>query len=73
MKDDFLANLEDLRSACDNAAAEKNLRKATEFIRAEFGNRFPLGADVEEETKSQGLAASMGAAIIIPKPYSEEC
>lgn len=71
MKDDFLAKLEDLRSTCNNAAEEKNLRTATELLRAEFGNRFPLGADVDEEKKSQQLAAALGSATVRPVPYSK--
>ncbi|HRI02759.1 MAG TPA: hypothetical protein PLL77_03355 [Pyrinomonadaceae bacterium] len=70
MKDKFLARLDELAQACDDAQEEMNQRKASEFLRAQFGQRFPLGADEDETQKSNRLASAMGAATIRPIPYS---
>ena len=69
MKDNFLNNLGKLIKACEKADEEKNFKIASEYMRKEFGNRFPLGKDEDEETKNSRLKQSLGAAIIKPKPF----
>lgn len=66
----FLDKLDELVEACANARTESNQRKATEYLRAQFGDRFPLGADIEETDKSARLAAALGSARVIPVPYA---
>ncbi|THV60838.1 hypothetical protein EZV76_00415 [Flagellimonas alvinocaridis] len=70
-KVNFLSALKSLKEDCARASDEKNFKKASEFLRDnQFGTRFPLGEDKDEETKSKALSASLGAAIIKPKPYA---
>lgn len=69
-KNGFLTALESLLNDCDRAKKEKNFKKASEILRDyQFGNRFPLGADEDEETKSNMLYSALGASAVTPKPY----
>jgi hypothetical protein len=69
-KDNFLSTLKSLLSDLDRAKDEKNFQKASEILRNnQFGDRFPLGEDKDEEEKSNNLSKSLGAALITPKPY----
>lgn len=69
-KSNFLNALKNLKNDCNKAFEEKNFKKASEILRNnQFGTRFPLGDDKDEESKSNGLKKSLGAAIIKPKPY----
>lgn len=69
-KDDFLSTLRSLLNDLDKAKDEKNFKKASEILRNnQFGERFPLGTDKDEEEKSNNLAKSLGVASIAPKPY----
>lgn len=69
-KNGFLTALESLLNDCDRAKNEKNFKKASEILRDyQFGSRFPLGADENEETKSNKLYSALGASAITPKPY----
>jgi len=66
----FLTRLEELVIASEDAATESNQRRATEILRDQFGDRFPLGADTDDQAKSQSLAAALGGARITPVPFS---
>ncbi|WP_461643968.1 cyclic GMP-AMP synthase DncV-like nucleotidyltransferase [Labilibaculum euxinus] len=69
-KDNFLSTLKSLLNDLDRAKDEKNFKKASEILRNnQFGDRFPLGADKDEEEKSNNLGNSLGATLITPKPY----
>lgn len=69
-KNAFLKELSNLLSALDQADEEKNFKKASEILRkSAFGERFPLGEDKNEETKSDELFKAIGSAAITPKPY----
>lgn len=69
-KDNFLSTLKSLLNDLDRAKDEKNFKKASEILRNnQFGERFPLGADKDEEEKSNNLGKSIAAASITPKPY----
>lgn len=69
-KDNFLSTLKSLLNDLDRAKDEKNFKKASEILRNnQFGDRFLLGADKNEEEKSNNLGSSLGAALITPKPY----
>ena len=69
-KKDFLASLESLLKDCDKAKEEKNYKKASERLRDyQFGDRFPLGADKDEEIQSNKLHSALGSSLITPKPY----
>ncbi len=69
-KNNFLSTLKSLLNDLDRAKDEKNFKKASEILRDnQFGDRFPLGADKDEEEKSNNLGKSLGAAAITPKPY----
>lgn len=69
-KDSFLSTLRNLLNDLDRAKDEKNFKKASEILRNnQFGDRFPLGEDKDEEEKSNNLGKSLGAALITPKPY----
>jgi len=66
----FLNALDTLLNDMERADEEKHFRKASEILRDnQFGSRFPLGEDRNEEKKSATLAAALGAASIKPKPY----
>lgn len=69
-KNNFLAVLKSLLTDLDKAQNEKNFKKASEILRDnQFGDRFPRGADVDEEEKSRNLSKSISTALITPKPY----
>ncbi len=69
-KSNFLSTLKSLKEDCEKASEEKNFKTASEILRNnQFGSRFPLGDDKDEESKSNHLKSSLGAAIIKPKPY----
>ncbi|WP_416440852.1 cyclic GMP-AMP synthase DncV-like nucleotidyltransferase [Leeuwenhoekiella sp. A16] len=69
-KSNFLSTLKSLKEDCDKASEEKNFKVASEILRNnQFGIRFPLGDNKDEESKSNSLKKSLGAAIIKPKPY----
>jgi hypothetical protein len=69
-KTNFLNALESLLGDMERADEEKNFREASEILRNnQFGSRFPLGEDKDEDKKSATLAAALGAAGIKPKPY----
>ena len=69
-KNNFLEALKNLVLDCDNASEESNFKKASEYLRKHFGDRFPLGNDESENSKSKGLDLLLGASIIKPKPFS---
>lgn len=69
-KNNFLSILKNLKEESIKASEEKNFKKASEILRnSQFGTRFPLGDDKDEESKSNSLKESLGSAIIKPKPY----
>ncbi len=69
-KNNFLNALKSLLDDCDKAKNEKNFKKASEYLRDnQFGDRFPLGDDEDEESKSNALYSSLGSAMVKPKPY----
>lgn len=71
-KTNFLNKLLQLVEDCEKAAEEKNYKKASEILREnQFGTRFPLGEDKDEESKSDALFSSLSSAIIPPKPYGK--
>lgn len=69
-KSNFLSALKSLKDDCNKASEEKNFKKASEILKNnQFGNRFPLGDDKDEESKSNALRDSLASSIIPPKPY----
>lgn len=70
-KNDFLNALDVLLNACNKAKDEKNFKKATEELRKQFGNRFPLGVDEDEEDKSSRYETMIGIPLA-PKPYAKQ-
>jgi len=69
-KNNFLNTLSSLLKDLDKAEDEKNFKKASELLRNnQFGTRFPLGEDKDEETKSNELGKAIGLASVSPKPY----
>lgn len=69
-KENFLNTLSSLLSDLDKAKNEKNFKKASEIlINNQFGDRFPLGEDKNEEDKSKALGAAIGSSVVQPKPY----
>ena len=69
-KTNFLTILNSLLNDCDKAKEEKNYKKASEYLRNnQFGTRFPLGDDKDEEDKSKALFGSLASSSITPKPY----
>jgi hypothetical protein len=69
-KADFLNALDSIVKACDDAFAEKNFKKASEYLRKQFGDRFPLGKDEDEEAKSARTASYLSATVTA-KPYAK--
>lgn len=67
----FLAELELLIKDCQDAKNEKNFKTASEILRKQFGERFPLGEDESEEDKSDRLKHAINSAILTPKPYAK--
>jgi len=70
-KDNFLITLKSLIDDCKKANDEKNFKKASEIMQKQFGERFPLGRDEDEDEKSNRLGAALSGAAITPKPYAE--
>ena len=70
-KNNFLNALKSLQDDCKKADEEKNFKKASEYLRNQFGDRFPLGKDEDEESKAKNLGKIISSSIIIPKPYAE--
>jgi hypothetical protein len=69
-KNNFLSALESLLDDCDKARDEKNFKKASEHLRNnQFGTRFPLGDDKNEDQKSNELKRSIESSLIVPKQY----
>ena len=69
-KSNFLNTLRSLKNDCIKASEESNFKIASEILRNnQFGTRFPLGEDKDEESKSNSLKKSLGAAMVKPKPY----
>ncbi len=69
-RNSFLSALGSLLNDLDRTKNEKIFKKASEIlINNQFGERFPLGEDVNEEDKSKCLGMSIGSALISPKPY----
>lgn len=69
-KNNFLNTLSSLLNDLDRAKDEKNFKKASEILRNnQFGERFPLGEDKDEEDKSKELGTAIGSSRIKPKPY----
>jgi hypothetical protein len=69
-KNNFLNALKSLLDDCDRAKEEKNFKKASEYLRNnQFGDRFPLGEDKNEEEKSKALFGSLSSSLVKPKPY----
>ena len=70
-KTNFLNALQNLVNDCDSANEEKNFKKASEILRNnQFGSRFPLGDDKDEESKNETLKKALSSALITPKPYA---
>lgn len=57
-----------LISNCDKAADETNYKASSEYLRKEFGDRFPLGKDEDVEDKKKRVVAGL-ASTIAPRPY----
>lgn len=69
-KSNFLNALRSLKNDCIKASEENNFKMASEILRNnQFGSRFPLGEDKDEESKSNSLKKSLGGAMVKPKPY----
>lgn len=69
-KTNFLNTLSSLLTDLDRTFEEKNFKKASEILRDnQFGSRFPLGEDKEEEEKVKSLGTSISSATIPPRPY----
>ncbi|MEM6684648.1 MAG: CBASS cGAMP synthase [Bacteroidota bacterium] len=70
-KDNFLTALNRLLDDCDKAKNEKNFKKASEYlIDKQFDNRFPKGADKDEEDQKQSMSDNLNRSYIKPKPYA---
>lgn len=69
-KNNFLATLKSLLDDLDRSKNEINFKDASEILRKnQFGNRFPLGEDEEEDNKAERLGAAIGSSFVKPKPY----
>lgn len=69
-KANFLTTLESLVADCDRAKEEPNFKKASEYLRDfQFGDRFPKGDDIDENTKKKQQSQTLASAYIKPKPY----
>jgi len=72
-KNDFMNAIESLIKDLEKAKNEKNYKKATEFVRKHFGERFPIGKDKNEEENNKKLSSILGGTTIKPKPYANAC
>ncbi|MCG8838931.1 hypothetical protein G1K37_11290 [Tenacibaculum dicentrarchi] len=70
-QEDFMSALESLVNDLENAQEEKNYKKATEYLRKHFGERFPLGKDKDEENTNSKLSSLLTASAVKPKPYAK--
>lgn len=69
-KTNFLSVLSSLKEDCIKASEENNYKKASEILRdKQFGTRFPIGEDKDEETKNKALKHALSTSLIKPKPY----
>ena len=68
-KINFLDRLSALSKACQKAAEEPNFKKASEYMREQFGGRFPWGEDKDERRKSEELSGMIAGSGIVHKPY----
>lgn len=67
----FLEKLRCLVEDIEKAKKESNFKKATEILRdKQFGNRFPLGEDLDEKDKSKRFENCLVGAVVNPKPYA---
>ncbi|MEM8528748.1 MAG: cyclic GMP-AMP synthase DncV-like nucleotidyltransferase, partial [Bacteroidota bacterium] len=71
-KEEFLSNLDDLITACDNAAQEENFKKASHYLIEQLGSRFPEGKDEDEKSKNSRLNVAISTSTISPRPYSRQ-
>jgi hypothetical protein len=67
-KNNFLTALKSLIDDCNKALDEKNFKNASEYLRKQFGERFPQGEDKNEDDKSKELEYSLKSSLIA-KPY----
>jgi hypothetical protein len=69
-KSEFLKTLVNLLGDLDKAEAETNFKKASEIlIKNQFGDRFPLGEDEDQDVKTESLGRTISTSTIIPRPY----
>lgn len=69
-KSDFLNTLGNLLGDLDKAEAETNFKNASEILlKNQFGDRFPLGEDKDQDVKSESLGRTISTSTIIPRPY----
>ena len=69
-KSEFLKTLVNLLGDLDKAEAETNFKKASEIlIKNQFGDRFPLGKDEDQDVKTESLGRTISTSTIIPRPY----
>lgn len=69
-KSDFLNTLANLLGDLDKAEAETNFENASEILQKnQFGDRFPLGEDKDQDVKSESLGRTISTSTIIPRPY----
>lgn len=69
-ENDFMNTLNALLNNCLKAHSEPNFRKASEYMRKDFGDRFPLGEDATDNEKSSRLGGFLGSSIA-KKPYGK--
>jgi hypothetical protein len=67
-KSQFMDALARLIKNCNKADEETNYKTSSEYLRKEFGDRFPLGKDEDVKEKKLRIAAGI-AATVAPRPY----
>lgn len=67
----FMDALSRLIENCKKAGKETNYRTSSEYLRKEFGDRFPLGKDENVDDKKNRIVAGI-ASTIAPRPYSSD-
>ncbi len=67
----FMDALNALIKDLEKANDEKNYKKATEYLRKQFGERFPLGKNKDEMSNNEQLSSFLGTTAIKPKPYAK--
>jgi len=71
-KDNFLKALDSLLNACENASEEANFRTASKYmIDYCFGDRFPLGDNINQRKKAAQIGSLIGSNPLAKKPYAE--